>query len=140
VIWEDTYACGHQLIDAQHQRLFRLASALMSTLTENRALSEVALRLETLLAHTAQHFHDEEALLRNAGYHDLSDHAAIHASLLSRAWKLQADVQAGQLDFGRLVSFLALDLVKGHILTEDRGYFSHLMATLEPEGMPQAGA
>ncbi len=104
VIWEDTYASGHALIDAQHQKLFRLASALMAVLTENRPLSEVSLRLETLLAHTAQHFHDEELLLREARYHDLTEHAAVHASLMTRAWKLQADVQAGQLDFGKLVS------------------------------------
>jgi len=139
VIWEDTYASGHALIDAQHQKLFRLASALMAVLTENRPLSEVSLRLETLLAHTAQHFHDEENLLREARYHDLTEHSAIHASLLNRAWKLQADVQAGQLDFGKLVSFLALDLVKGHILTEDRNYFTYLVAKAS-EGTPPAGA
>ena len=39
-----------------------------------------------------------------------------------------------------LVGFLALDLVKGHILTEDRAYFSHLVHTLGPDGAPPAGA
>ncbi|WLT30409.1 diguanylate cyclase [Geothrix sp. PMB-07] len=140
VIWEETYESGHALIDRQHQRLFRLASALMAVLTENRPLPEVALRLETLLAHTAQHFHDEEALLREARYSDLPEHAAIHAALMSRARKLQAEVQAGHLDFGRLVAFLALDLVKGHILSEDRNYFGHLRRMASPEGMPPAGA
>ena len=140
VIWEDTYASGHVLIDAQHQRLFRLASALMSVLTENRPLPEVSLRLETLLAHTAQHFHDEEALLREARYPDLTEHAQVHGTLLSKARKLQAEVKAGHLDFGRLVTFLALDLVKGHILTEDREYFSHLLKIIGPDAMPPAGA
>lgn len=140
LIWEETYASGHLLIDAQHQRLFRLVSALMATLTENRPLVEVALRLETLLAHTAQHFHDEETLLRQSNYSDLHEHAAIHAALLSKAWKLQTDVQNGHLDVSKLVSFLALDLVKGHILTEDRDYFSHLKVSQEPDALPQAGA
>ncbi len=140
VIWEDTYASGHGLIDAQHQRLFRLASSLMAVLTENRPLTEVSLRLETLLAHTAQHFHDEEALLREARYRDLNDHAKVHAALLAKARKLQADVQAGQLDFGQLITFLALDLVKGHILTEDREYFAHLVPSSGPDGTPPAGA
>ncbi len=140
VIWEDTYACGHVLVDAQHQRLFRLASTLMATLTENRPLAEVSLRLETLLAHAAQHFHDEEALLREARYPDLAEHAAVHATLLSKAWKLQAEVKAGQLDFGRLVTFLALDLVKGHILTEDRAYFTHLLSATGTDSAPPAGA
>lgn len=140
VIWEDTYASGHSLIDAQHRRLFHLASSLMSVLTESRPLAEVSLRLETLLAHTAQHFHDEEALLREASYQDLSEHAAVHATLLKKARRLQEEVQAGQLDFGKLVSFLTLDLVKGHFLTEDQGYFAHLQALSGPEAAPPAGA
>ncbi|MBP1770981.1 MAG: hypothetical protein H6P99_144 [Holophagaceae bacterium] len=140
VVWEESYESGHTLIDAQHQRLFRLASALMAVLTEHRPAAEVALRLETLLAHTAQHFHDEEGLLRAARYSDLADHAAIHALLLGKARKLQEEVQAGQLDFGRLVTFLALDLVQGHLLTEDRTYFAHLIPATGPENPPLGGA
>jgi diguanylate cyclase (GGDEF)-like protein/hemerythrin-like metal-binding protein len=126
VIWEDIYASGNATIDNQHQQLFRMASALMTTLTENRPLAEVSLRLETLVAHTAQHFHDEEGELREARFPDLPAHAKVHAALLNKAWELQAEVQAGKLDFGKLVSYLALDLVKGHILTEDRAYFSFI--------------
>jgi len=140
VIWEDAYTSGHALIDAQHQRLFRLASALMAVLTENRPVAEVALRLETLLAHTAQHFHDEEALLREARYRDLPNHSAIHADLMAQARRLQADVQAGNMDFGKLVTFLALDLVKGHILTEDQHYFAHLQDVSTGGAAPPAGA
>ena len=140
IIWEDTYESGNALIDAQHKRLFHLASALMSTLTEDRPLAEVSLRLETLLAHTAQHFHDEEGLLRAARYPDLTDHANIHATLLNKARLLQAEVDAGQLNFGKLVTFLALDLVKGHILSEDQAYFSYLETVPGPDGSPPAGA
>jgi hemerythrin-like metal-binding protein len=112
----------------------------MSVLAENRPVAEVALRLETLLAHTAQHFHDEEALLRHANYPDLAAHAEIHAALLTKAWRLQTEVKAGRLDFGKLIAFLTLDLVKGHILTEDRNYFSHLVSALGPDATPPAGA
>ncbi len=126
VIWDDAYMSGNALIDKQHQRLFHLANALMAALTEEALLAEAALRLETLLAHTSQHFHDEEGLLREAQYPDLAQHASIHANLLARARQLQADAQAGQLDFGKLVTFLAVDLVKGHFLAEDRNYFERL--------------
>jgi diguanylate cyclase (GGDEF)-like protein/hemerythrin-like metal-binding protein len=136
VIWEEAYESGNAIIDKQHQKLFRLASSLMAVLTEDRPLSDVSLRLETLLAYAAQHFHDEEALLRQARYSDLAEHAAIHASLLAKARGLQAEVQAGHLDFGKLVSFMAVDLVQGHLLTEDRAYFSQLLAALGPEGSP----
>jgi diguanylate cyclase (GGDEF)-like protein/hemerythrin-like metal-binding protein len=126
VVWDDAYESGNALIDKQHRRLFHLANSLMAVLTVETPLSEVSLRLETLLAHTSQHFHDEEALLREAHYPDLAKHATIHANLLARARQLQADVQEDQLDFGKLVTFLALDLVKGHFLAEDQNYFERL--------------
>jgi diguanylate cyclase len=133
VVWEEAYASGHALIDAQHRRLFQLASSLLTVATEGRPLTDVSLRLETLLAHTAQHFHDEEALLREAHYPDLAAHAKVHANLLGRARQLQAEVQAGELDLGRLVSFLAMDLVKGHLLTEDQSHFPHLLTVSGPD-------
>jgi diguanylate cyclase (GGDEF)-like protein/hemerythrin-like metal-binding protein len=121
--WEDSYACGHPLIDSQHERLFRLAEALLTAVTKEGPITEVSLRLETLLAHTAQHFRDEEALLRELDYPELETHRVVHTALLTKARRIQRDVLMGQLDFGQLIAFLAMDLVKGHILGEDRNYF-----------------
>ncbi len=126
VVWDETYESGNALIDKQHQRLFHLANSLMAVLTEETPMAEVSLRLESLLAHAAQHFHDEEALLRVAHYPDLAHHGTVHAGLLTRARQLQKEVRAGQLDLGKLVAFLAVDLIKGHLLTEDQNYFEHL--------------
>lgn len=126
MVWEDSYASGQPVIDAQHQALFRMASLLMAGLTENLPREEIALRLQILIAYSAQHFFDEEGLLRASHYPDLPQHAAIHASLLDRANKLHEQVLQGNIDFGGLVSFLAKDLVMGHLLTEDRNYFSTL--------------
>lgn len=126
VVWDEAYKSGNALIDKQHRRLFQLANSLMVVLTGETPLAEVPLRLETLLAHTSQHFHDEEALLREARYPNLARHATIHVGLLAKARQLQKEVQAGQMDFGKLVTFLALDLVKGHFLSEDQDYFDHL--------------
>ena len=124
--WEDGYACGHALIDSQHERLFRLAGSLLTAVTDGGPITEVSLRLETLLAHTAQHFRDEEAVLRELDYPELETHQIVHAALLTKARRIQRDVLTGQLDFGQLLSFLAMDLVKGHILGEDRNYFGLL--------------
>ena len=124
--WEDGYACGHPLIDSQHERLFRLAGSLLTAVTEEGPITEVSLRLETLLAHTAQHFREEEAVLLGLGYPELETHRIVHAALLTKARRIQRDVLMGQLDFGQLLAFLAMDLVKGHILGEDRNYFDCL--------------
>ena len=135
LLWEEAYGSGNRLIDTQHQRLFNASNALLTSVIGGQPAAEVTLRMDTLLAHTAQHFLDEEHLLRQAGYPDLKEHMAEHARLLAGARDLQAEARAGRLDFGRLVTYLATDLVKGHLLTEDRNYFAHLrMAAPDSQG------
>jgi diguanylate cyclase (GGDEF)-like protein/hemerythrin-like metal-binding protein len=126
LIWEDGYGSGHRLIDEQHILLFDLSNALFSAIVEGLPISVAEARLDTLLYHAERHFHDEEALLRKAGYPDLDQHRSEHARLLGAARTLQADLRTGCMDFGRLVTYLATDLVKGHLLTEDCHYFEHL--------------
>lgn len=132
LIWEDAYASGHRLIDAQHILLFELSNALFAALLEGRPQAEVEGRLDALIHHTGKHFHDEESLLQRADYPDLQEHRGIHAELLATARTLQQDLREGRVDFGRLVAFLVNDVVKGHLLGEDRHYFAHLNTTLGP--------
>lgn len=127
LVWEEGYGSGHRLIDEQHILLFDLSNALLTALLEAPAPRVVEDRFETLLFHTEKHFHDEEALLRGIAFAGLSEHQAEHARLLATARRLQAELVAGTGDFGRLITFLVTDLVKGHLLTEDRNYFQHLL-------------
>jgi diguanylate cyclase (GGDEF)-like protein/hemerythrin-like metal-binding protein len=125
IFWEDSYACGHPTIDAQHRKLFTLTNSLVGAISSGQPVAETSMRLRRLMAHTAQHFHDEEALLTRVGYPDLSAHAAEHHRLLEKASRFEAEVEAGKADVSQFVGFLILDLVQGHILIEDRSFFSH---------------
>lgn len=121
--WDEGYASGKTMIDMQHRQLFDLTNALIGAMLNGAPAADLSLRLQVLLAHVAQHFHDEEALLGQAGYADLEGHAKLHALLMGEAHQLQSEVQASRLDPGKLLAFLALELVQGHILSEDRKYF-----------------
>jgi diguanylate cyclase (GGDEF)-like protein/hemerythrin-like metal-binding protein len=124
IIWEDAYECGEATIDAQHQRLFALANALFGATTSHQPIGEITLRLRKLSAHAAQHFHDEEALLQKAGYPAAAEHARAHATLLSKMIQLQDETEKGNLDMAKLVEFFVVDVVQGHLLVEDRKFFS----------------
>lgn len=123
IVWEESYASGHPTIDAQHRKLFTLTNSLIGAISSGQPAAEVSMRLRRLMAHTAQHFHDEEALLTRVDYPDLSAHAAEHHRLLEKASRFEADVEAGKADVSQFVGFLILDLVQGHILLEDRNFF-----------------
>jgi len=121
--WDPRFACGQVMIDAQHRKLFDLANGLLPFLSEGVMGEDFKLRLHVLLAHVAQHFHDEEILLGKVGYEHLAEHARAHRSLMQRAKALQVSVESSQVQRSELLGFLALDLIQGHLLTEDRDFF-----------------
>lgn len=123
IIWEDAYCCGEPTIDAQHQRLFALANALFGATTSRQPAQEITLRLRKLAAHAAQHFRDEEALLKKAGYPEVTVHARAHKELLAKMIQLQDASEKSALDMARLVEFFIVEMVQGHLLAEDTKFF-----------------
>lgn len=105
--WDPTLETGHAGIDAQHRTLFSKAAALVAAIDAGREEGEVKALLGFLGAYVAEHFADEEGLMRAAGFPGLEEHAAIHRRLERRlvevaaAWEahgatpaLSADVRA----------------------------------------------
>jgi len=124
--WSPKHECGHALMDSQHQRLHLMATALLTLSSERASAADVQLRLETLVAHTAQHFHDEEALLRDLRFPEIASHSVLHQQLLRKARHLQEEAAMGRLKLADLLEFLVVELVQGHIEHDDRDYFGLL--------------
>ena len=129
IYWEDSFACGHPTIDGQHRQLFTLANSLIGAVSSGQPAAETSMRLRRLMAYTAQHFHDEEALLARADFPGLPAHAAEHRRLLEKAGRFEAEVGSGKADISQFVGFLILDLVQGHILIEDKNFYGCFHAT-----------
>ena len=126
LVWDDALACGQPEIDHQHQQLYHLSNTLLAAITSGRYPEEAKLQMQLLIAHVAQHFHDEEAVLARAGYPDLASHAQEHNRLIAKAKALQQEMGGIHTDLPSLLTFLALDLVKGHIMGWDRRFFNFL--------------
>jgi diguanylate cyclase (GGDEF)-like protein/hemerythrin-like metal-binding protein len=124
--WEPALECGVPEIDHQHRQLFSLSNSLLAAVTAGRYPEDAKLQMQLLLAHVAQHFHDEEAILARTGFPELAAHAREHARLLAKAKALQADMGGDSADLPALCHFLALELVKGHLMAWDRRFFSHV--------------
>ena len=122
--WQEAYECGNAAIDDEHRELFDLANALLSvSLNAHSSPEALGAALDTLLAHVAQHFADEEALLEQRDYPDLESHRRAHAGLLERAGVLKKAVAAGKASFGNLVDFLANNVIAQHMFKVDRKFF-----------------
>ena len=126
LIWDPSLDSGHPQIDHQHQQLYHLSNSLLASITSGRYPEEAKLQMQLLIAHVAQHFHDEEAILAKVGYPQLVAHAKEHNRLIARTKELQRDMGGVSTDLPTLLTFLALDLVKGHLLGWDRRFFGYL--------------
>lgn len=124
ILWDDRFLCGHNLIDEQHHKLVSLANGLLAGLTSKQPAEELTLRMKRICAHAAQHFMDEERILRSIGANGLEAHAGRHRELLEKARQLQAESEKGTFDLGRVATFLSLDLVLGHIVEEGVDFIS----------------
>ena len=123
--WDQGLECGHAAIDAQHRVLFEMMNALLATINTFPDSAEVELRLQLLQAHIAQHFHDEESYLGQVGYPRLAIHAEAHKQLLEKAGRFRDDLREGRLDLGKVLGFLAIDVVRDHLRLMDRDFFPY---------------
>ncbi len=135
--WKDSFGCGNQLIDAQHQSLFHLSNELLEAVLSARPATEISALITRLLAEVSQHFHDEETVLEAVGFPGLSQHVAEHAKLLARGLQLTEEFKASTLTVGDIFQFLASEVIMLHMLEADREYFPFINGAGAPD--PDAG-
>ncbi|MFO0551824.1 MAG: diguanylate cyclase [Polyangiaceae bacterium] len=125
--WQESYECGEPTIDREHQALFeqvgRVLALIGGPMRTEKTLEPVRAEIRALRSTIEEHFTHEEALLAAHRYPDLRAHARAHAGLLRRAAYLEAKADRGEVSFGEVVEFLALDVVTRHLLNVDRAYF-----------------
>lgn len=125
LVWQEAYECGEPTIDGEHRRLFDLANALIDAFLSGKDESTAIVpAYERLLEHIARHFADEEAILARHGFAGLERHRCAHAGLLARAHALRSEVAAGSAGLGRLIEFLAADVVARHLFKTDSDFYT----------------
>lgn len=128
LVWNKSYESGNEVIDHEHQVLFRDANELLAAILSGRPVDMVEVIVNTLIRDVVKHFQDEEAILVKAGYPRVAEHAAIHRKLADNAVMLVEKFHAGTLGVGELFNFLAHDVVAKHILGADREFIPYLEA------------
>jgi diguanylate cyclase (GGDEF)-like protein/hemerythrin-like metal-binding protein/PAS domain S-box-containing protein len=124
LVWRAAYNSGNPVIDHEHRELFRLANVLLEkTSVQSDEPLEFDAAFDTLLRHLVEHFTHEESILASHGYAQLAEHAAQHQGLVESALKLSQQASESIVSMGELVEFLVAEVVAGHLLKKDRGFF-----------------
>jgi len=126
--WKSSNLSGNPLIDAEHEEAFRLINLMVVAMAEEDAEKRVLSLVRELLEHIQTHFTNEEQLLRASGFPEAEAHAEIHRDLVEHAHELNRQFELRQDSASVLLGFLMHDVVAGHMLWDDRKFFSWLKA------------
>jgi hemerythrin len=94
--WSDRFALGIDLMDQQHQVLFRLIDQLAKAIQDGNPDQELKLIFGRLSEYTLTHFAAEEALMAQHGYPADQDHIENHRSLVHALSDLVIKAQEGE--------------------------------------------
>lgn len=123
--WSPRFETGLARIDAQHQRLFEDAEAVVGAVLGGAPVIRLRKLLEALMDDTVEHFRTEEELMQKHGYPGFAAHASEHARLLAELRALRAGVESGKLTTLQVTAFLE-DWLRHHIQELDLGYAAFL--------------
>jgi hemerythrin len=120
--WTPKLAVGVDLIDGQHQELFRRVNALLAAMASHEGRGELAGVVAFLREYVVKHFGDEARLMQNARYPELAFHLAEHAQFVEEfkvlAGALAKDGPTTQITIR--LSALLCDWLRRHVSTADR--------------------
>lgn len=86
--WSNQYLIGNDLIDAEHEELFRLINAFHNHWLERQEPQDIARILNQLVVYAQMHFRHEEVIMQDAGYPALEQHQQIHEAMVDTIFRL----------------------------------------------------
>ena len=123
-VWQDEYNLGVEVIDKEHQRLFKIINKLF-TLREEEKNSQFTCQegIKFFKSHAMKHFADEEAYMMSTGYEGLEQHCRIHKSFRETTLPaLEQELERTGYARDAVEHFLGVcaGWLIGHTLTEDQ--------------------
>ena len=124
LVWKDEYNIGVDVIDKEHQRLFKIINKLFAFSNEEKK-SQWACQegIKYFKDHTVKHFAEEEKYMASINYEGLSTHRFLHRGFRKNTLPaLEAELEQSKYSAGSVNHFLGVcaGWLIGHTLTEDR--------------------
>ena len=125
--WDNSLATGIELIDSQHQWLFKATNDLYDAVMSQHGIERdtMAQLLEGLVDYTINHFILEESMFQQYGYQDALAHKTEHDAFTARIVRLLQEFEGGA-DIGMDVLELLKNWLVNHIMSTDMRYVPSL--------------
>ncbi len=120
--WNPALSVGVRHFDEQHQALIGMLNDLHTAMSEGRGREVLGAILDGLVQYTATHFADEERLMAQHGYPELSAHREEHRRLVERVQGFQAHYRTGRAGLSVELMVFLKDWLVQHIQGADKRY------------------
>lgn len=121
--WQEEYNIGVDIIDQEHQRLFRIINRLFALREEEKNNQWTGQEgIKFFKGHAVKHFADEEAYMESSGYEGLQRHRRIHQGFRENTLPaLEEELERTNYSTDAVDHFLGVcaGWLIGHTLTED---------------------
>lgn len=122
-VWSDLYSVGNKIVDNQHKRLFELGNLL----SKDMNAKEIKHIIMELYKYTRVHFTDEEEIMANAEFPELSNHKVYHENLISDLNKVSEKKFDNAETILEFKEFL-FDWLIDHILYKDKLFAKYMQS------------
>lgn len=92
--WTPALAVGHQVIDSQHQELFRRLESLLTAMMKGDK-AEIVRLFDFLGSYVVEHFGAEERLMEQHAYPAVAMHKAAHQKFVADYTALKQSLEGG---------------------------------------------
>jgi hemerythrin len=127
-VWDDRYKTGHELVDKQHQELFRMVNKLHDAIMANKGNEALAPTLQELAKYTIAHFRAEEGLMASTQYPALAVHKGKYDDLTREVQQLMERFREGKLVLSMTLSSFLAKWLKNHIQGDDIAMIKYVKA------------
>jgi hemerythrin len=125
ITWKPFYTVNDPAMDAQHRQIIEILNTLYAALDAADAALVTRRAMDQLVRYTHTHFADEERVLKEISYPDLTAHKALHDQMRRRTMALSQNLN---LVTARDMLVLLKDWWLEHIQGEDKNYAPYLGA------------
>ena len=124
LVWQDEYNTGVDIIDKEHQRLFKIINKLLALEEEEKKNQRTCQEgVKFFKGHAIKHFADEEDYMASVGYEGIARHRAIHKGFRANTLPaLEQELEAADYSPEAVDHFIGVctGWLIGHTLTEDQ--------------------
>ena len=122
LVWDEKFNIGVDIIDKEHQRLFRIINKLFAFEEEKKSQWACLEGIKYFKEHTIKHFQDEENYMASIHYKEFETHKYIHTEFRENTLPaLEEELEITNYSADAIDHFLGVctGWLIGHTLTED---------------------